>query len=64
MNATPYAPAAQLADLADGSRLLRAALTAAFASCDAALAHASHTLSPASPSPAGGTEKEPTTTQP
>lgn len=41
-----------------------AALTAAFASCDAALAHARHTLSPASPSPAGGTEKEPTTTQP
>ena len=65
--ATPYAPAQTLADLADATRLLRAALAPAFAACDAALAHAlAHaraTLSPAGQLPAGGHEKE-TTTQP
>lgn len=61
MPATPYAPAATLADLADATRLLRAALAPAFAACDAALAAARLTLSPAGQLPVGDNEKETTT---
>jgi len=58
MHVTHYSPAQTLADLADAARLLRAALAPAFAACDAALATARQTISPAGQLPVGN-EKQP-----